>query len=59
MVSSLLIGLLMLTPQLEWLERAVLNGLFELRGIRQPEAPIVIVAIQRETLDHVGEVWTP
>ena len=55
--GGVLVGALILTGVLEFLELKALDGLFQLRGVRVPRAPIVIVAIDEDTFKALNVQW--
>jgi CHASE2 domain-containing sensor protein len=56
-LNSLLIGLLVLDGEVEWLERTAFDTLFAIRGTREPRAPIVIIALDQGSFDHLSQAW--
>jgi adenylate cyclase len=46
-----------LLGRLEWLELVALDEQFELRGVRAPQTPIVIVSIEEDSFDELNLQW--
>lgn len=57
LLGGVLAAALILTAPFEFLELKALDGLFQLRGVRQPRAPIVIVAIDEDTFKALNLQW--
>lgn len=57
LLGGVLVGALILTGVLEFLELKAIDGLFQLRGVRAPRAPIVIVAIDEDTFKALNVQW--
>jgi adenylate cyclase len=55
--AGLLTAALISGSALETLELGALNRLFELRGVRRPVAPIVIVTIDEDSFDELDLPW--
>ena len=57
LLGGVLAAVLILTGSLEFLELKALDYLFQLRGVRHPRAPIVIVAIDEDTFKALNLQW--
>lgn len=55
--AGLLTAALIVGGALETLELGTLNRLFEVRGVRRPTAPIVIVTIDEDSFDELNLPW--
>jgi len=57
--AALLTVGLVYSGSIEWLEYRALDELFELRGLRKPTSPIVVVAIDTSTLAELSKFQWP